>query len=320
MADSNLIWVLADDRAGNRAQVLGVADVLGLPYDVKGISYGPWARLPNVVLGCSTMGLDAKSRIGLSAPWPSLVIAAGRRTAPVALAIKRKSAGQARLVQIMNPGMATDLFDLIVVPSHDPPIAGDNVISVTGAPHGLTDSVLASARDQWMPTLAELPAPRIAVMVGGSTRRREFTHAMARELGVRASEMALAAGGSLMITTSRRTGAASSALVDVLNCPSRLYQWGDEGDNPYLGFLACADAVVVSGDSVSMCSEACAVRVPVQIFAPPELITIKHARCHATLYDGCYAGPFTGVLVQGRHAPLNAAETIARAIKERLLS
>jgi len=62
------------------------------------------------------------------------------------------------------------------------------------------------------------------------------------------------------------------------------------------------------------------VPVPVQIFAPPELITVKHARCHATLYDGCYAGPFTGVLVQGRHIPLNAAETIAGAIKERFLS
>ncbi|MFM7690470.1 MAG: ELM1/GtrOC1 family putative glycosyltransferase [Alphaproteobacteria bacterium] len=33
-----------------------------------------------------------------------------------------------------------------------------------------------------------------------------------------------------------------------------MFRWGDAPPNPYAGFLACADQVVVTGDSVSMLS------------------------------------------------------------------
>jgi mitochondrial fission protein ELM1 len=318
MANTQDIWVLTDDRAGNRSQALGVAEALGLPYVAKEIGYGPWARLPNVFLGGATLlGIDAASRERLTPPWPALVIAAGRRTAPVALAIKRASGGRSRLVQVMHPGAGSGGFDLVCVPRHDPECIGGNVIAITGAPHGLTAEKLSEARARWLPELTALTEPRIAVIVGGSTRRRPFTAAMATELGERVSAMASSVGGSLMVTTSRRTGEAADALLAAISAPARLHRWGDEGDNPYTGFLATADQVVVTGDSVSMCSEACAVPVPVQIFAPPALITEKHARCHASLYEGGYAHPFSGEVLEGSHEPLNAAIEIARAIRER---
>jgi mitochondrial fission protein ELM1 len=317
MAETNDIWVLTDDRAGNRSQALGVAEALERPFIAKEIVYGPWARLPNAFLGASFLGLDAASRRQLTQPWPALVIAAGRRTAPVALAIKRASGGRSRLVQVMHPGAGSAGFNLVCVPRHDPESMGENVIAIIGAPHGLSAEKLAEARARWLPELAELPAPRIAVIVGGSTRRRRFTEAMARELGERSSAMANASGGSLMVTTSRRTGDAADALFAAISAPARLYRWGESGDNPYVGFLAVADQVVVTGDSVSMCSEACAVPVPVQIFAPPALITEKHGRCHASLYQAGYARPFSGEVLGGEHEPLNAAVDIAGAIRER---
>ena len=184
----------------------------------------------------------------------------------------------------------------------------------------MSESILAKARQKWMPEFEKLPVPRIAVFVGGSTRRRKFTLTMAREFGERVSEMARKSRGSLMISTSRRTGAEVDMLFSAINCPTRIYRWDDGSANPYLGFLACADAVVVSGDSISMCSEACAVSVPVQIFAPPALISAKHARCHSTLYETGYAVPFNGVLTCEPHSTLNASNTIAKTIKDRLLN
>ena len=182
----------------------------------------------------------------------------------------------------------------------------------------MNESVLTKAQEKWMPELEKLPRPRIAVFVGGSTRHRKFTWAMARELGERISDMAVRSGGSLMISTSRRTGAEVDALFHSINCPTRIFRWNEREENPYLGFLACADTVVVSGDSVSMCSEACAVPVPVQIFAPPTLITPKHARCHTTLYDAGYATPFDGLDHSNTHSILTASNTIAKIIKDRL--
>jgi mitochondrial fission protein ELM1 len=41
--------------------------------------------------------------------------------------------------------------------------------------------------------------------------------------------------------------------------------WDGQGENPYFGMLACADAIVVTADSVSMVSEAVATAVPVLI-------------------------------------------------------
>ncbi len=323
-----VIWVLLDDRAGNRSQCLGVADALGLPYVVKEVRYSVFARLPNSMLGKSLIGLSMESRLGFMPPWPDVVIAAGRRTAPVARAIKahaiKTGGGRTRLVQIMYPGTTgIDDFDLVAVPMHDAPKSGGNILPVLGAPHGITMDKLSQAASEWRDEISALAAPRIAVLVGGSTRRRTFTPEMGRELGCLVNGMAEAAGGSLMISTSRRTGeSAEAALLKEITVPHHVFQWGQEGANPYRGYLALADGVVVTGDSVSMCSEVCATEAPVYVYAPPALITDKHARLHQLLYAGGYARPLAQPL--GRewenwsHPRLNSAESIVEAMWDRL--
>ena len=131
--------------------------------------------------------------------------------------------------------------------------------------------------------------------------------------------MAAAAGGSLLVSTSRRTGDAAGPLLAGLDTPNHLFKWDDGGENPYFGYLALADAVVVTGDSVSMCSEACAVPAPVYIFAPAEFTQRKHGRLHQELYKRGYARPFDGAFEEWSHPLLlNAAHDVAAEIKKRL--
>ena len=113
-----MIWVLADDRAGHANQALGVADSLGLPYEVKSLEYWGLAKLPNILLGATFVHLSGDA---LAPPWPDLVIAAGRRTVPVARAIKRAADARCFLVQCMWPGAGAGAIDLIALPAHDPP-------------------------------------------------------------------------------------------------------------------------------------------------------------------------------------------------------
>jgi hypothetical protein len=77
--------------------------------------------------------------------------------------------------------------------------------------------------------------------------------------------MAAAAGGSLLATTSARTDPrAGGALFAAVTCPSHLYRWDRTArDNPYLAYLALADALIVTGDSATMLAEACATGKPV---------------------------------------------------------
>jgi mitochondrial fission protein ELM1 len=313
------VWVLADDRAGNVGQCVGVAEALGQPFEIKQIRYGRLGRLPNLLRGASLLGVTADSRTALVAPWPRLVIAAGRRTAPVARWIKRQSG--AKLVQIMDPGPGgRDEFDLIAVPGHDgDKLAGRNVLPITGAPHRVTPAKLAEAAEVWRPRFAHLPRPWIGLIVGGTTKSRVFTAEMAAELGRRVAALAASSGGSVLVTTSRRTAAeAEQALLAALPEPRFVHSWAAGGDNPYFGFLSLADALVVTGESVSMACEACATPAPVYLYAPDALVVPKHARLHAELYAlGC-ARPLGETWERWSHPPLNSAGAIAQAIQEKL--
>lgn len=317
------VWLLIDDRAGNKSQVLGVARALGLPFEIKNIEYTAAAALPNYMLMASFSMLTQSSRVNLAAPWPDIVIAAGRRTAPVARRIKDLSKGKSFLVQVMHPGSSGEEdFSLIAVPRHDGMGEAENRFTMTGAPHGVTPESLTEANQVWGGKFDHLPKPHVALIVGGDTKRKKFTPDMARELGERAAKLTKDAGGSLLVTTSRRsTPQATAALVEALgDVPANVFQWGDEGDNPYMGYLAQADHIIVTGDSVSMCSEACAIGCPVYIFAPKKLTVHKHGKLHKDLYAKGYARPLEEAqsLEAWTHEPLNAAYEVADEIRRRL--
>lgn len=320
-----LIWVLTDDRAGNVSQALGVAEALrrdrGRAFETRQISYNPLARLPNALTGASLIGLAPEARMTIGPPWPDVVIAAGRRTAPVARWLKRNAGKPVILAQIMNPGPrgAAD-FDLIVIPRHDgddPKGDAPNVMRVTGAPHRLTKERLASAADTWRSRILDLPTPHVALIAGGATHRKLFPVDLARDLGERASAFAAARGGSILFASSRRTGVAGEkAIAAALAVPHRSFFWSAGGDNPYVGFLALADTVIVTGDSVSMCSEACATSAPVYIYAPEGMVAPKHARLHAQLYSAGLARPMSAPFERWIHPPLNAADEIAHKVDD----
>tara|TARA_B100000676_G_C18043457_1_gene826456 strand:- start:39 stop:1022 length:984 start_codon:yes stop_codon:yes gene_type:complete len=317
------IWNLIDDRAGNQSQCLGVSEALGLKYEIRDLKYTPAAALPNFIMGETFSGLTASSRVNLIEPWPDLIIAAGRRCSPVARHIKTLNNGNTYLVQIMYPGnTGLDEFDLVCTPRHDEIQSRENIFHITGAPHRITQDRLRTARQNWLGRLDHLPNPRIALIVGGSTKRRIFTKQMASELGAAASKMAEDVGGSLMVTTSRRSNDSVDALIDKIKAPAMIFKWGDEGENPYLGFLAAAEGVIVTGDSVSMCSEAVATTGPVWIYAPKELTTRKHGILHEQLVEGGYAKFLNAEggtsFDQWEHPPLNAAKQISNEIKRRL--
>ena len=319
------VWVLADQYVGNLNQCLGVAEALGLPYQTKLIAYNRWACLPNLILGPTRAHLSGDGASRISAPWPDIVIAAGRRTVPVARAIKYFSRGHAFLVQTMWPGLPTADLDLIASPFHDRLKERTNLIRTIGAPHNVTQERLNAAAEVWYQRLGDVPRPRIALLVGGNTRHHRFTPTLAEKLGRQTSDLVRKWGAGLMVSTSRRTDSvARKALIESLEDGTKIYIWRDEcGDNPYLAYLALSDTVVVTGDSTSMCTEACATGRPVYIFAPAESTGPKHRRLHKMLYDYGSARPLSAALnstslIGWSYKPINDAVKIAREISHRM--
>ncbi|MDG4719141.1 MULTISPECIES: mitochondrial fission ELM1 family protein [Thalassospira] len=322
--DTHLIWVLADDRAGNVNQAIGVAEALAQPFKRIDIGYTKLARLPNIIRGTSLMGVDVPSRTRLVAPWPDLVISAGRRTAPIARWIKKQSRGHTRICQIMRPDCGEGAFDLIAVPAHDRMTIRENILEIPGAPHRVTETRLLIEADTWRPQFKGLPTPRFAVIVGGNTKKSVFTRDMADELISKAIEAARAVDGSLMVTTSRRTGPENEALIaerlETSGLTYHLHDWMSKNENPYFGYLALADVLIVTGDSVSMCCEAAAAPGGVYIYAPDGLALDRHKLLHQSLYEGGYACPMLAgsELVPFRHPSLQPARLVAQRCLELL--
>ena len=98
-----------------------------------------------------------------------------------------------------------------------------------------------------------------------------------------------------MITDSRRTGAESEKeIMNILkDIPNYAFLWGSKDKNPLMGYYACADNIVVTGDSVSMCCEACGTGKPVFIFEGKNWLTPKHLRFTKSLFDAGYAVPLS---------------------------
>ena len=101
--------------------------------------------------------------------------------------------------------------------------------------------------------------------------------------------------------------------------PAYTYLWGEDKENPFIGFLACCDNIIVTGDSVTMCCEACGTGKPVYIFEGDDWLSHKHQRFVASLYRSGYAFPLEenarGSFVS--RGALNPAAEVAEIIRRR---
>lgn len=327
MGGAPRVWVLADERPGNANQAIGVAEALGCAFDLKAIRYSRLARLPNAFLGSSLAGIEAEAQTTLVPPWPEVVIGAGRRTAPVARWIKRQNAA-ALTVQMMWPGSAQGL-DLVVVPAHDRIIgagaASGHLLRTLGAPHRWTRARLDREAEAIAPHLRDLPKPRIACLIGGNSRHGRFESSDAHRLAEALDREAQARGGSLLMTTSRRTGKACEEVLARFRFarPVWLHCFGSASNalrpslgNPYAGFLGAADQVVVTSDSVSMVSEACATGRPVFVFTFAGRLPRKQAHFHARLRDEGRTARLGEAWQGASPCPLVPQEEVAAAIWE----
>src|SRR5581483_6049110 len=238
--------------------------------------YNVFNRCPNLFLGASILGVDPRCSSPLTPPWPGLVLAASRRSAPVARWIRKQSGGRARLVHLLHTQAPLHVFDLIVTtPQYRLP-ERPNILHNTAPLNRIAPDRLAAAAAQWQPRLAELPRPYTALLAGGNSSAYEFDAETATRLGQQASAHARATGGSLLVSTSPRTpAAAAETLFATLDCPAHRYRWRpNDENNPYFGYLALADSFIVTVDSASQVVEACQMRKPVFVFDwPPRAVS-----------------------------------------------
>jgi uncharacterized protein len=267
-------WLMMGHKDGDNAQIQGLCEALSWPFEIKRFVYRPTELLTNLALGPNLMGIRRRLSSALEPPWPELIISAGRRNEPVCRWIQARAAEagvRTRLVHVGRSWARIELFDLIVTtPQYRVPDQS-NVLQNDASLHRVTEERLEAEAAIWAERLAHLPRPYVAVALGGRAGPYDLDPAAAALLGRWASRMAEERGGSVLVTTSRRTPPESMpALRAAITAPSFIYEWSKDAregrDNPYFGMLALAERIIVTCDSMSMLAEACSTRKPAFIF------------------------------------------------------
>jgi mitochondrial fission protein ELM1 len=285
------VWVLHDGKPGMASQALGLAEAAGFPFIERRLSIRrPWAWLPPQ-LWLAPLDAVRDSGLALAPPWPDLVIGCGRNTARPALAIRRASFGRTMAAQIQDPRVGRGEFDMLFVPEHDR-LRGPRIVVTGGALHRVTPQLLAAERRRF-PALEALPRPVLGVLIGGSNRTYRLGLSRLGEIAESIAAVLRQNGGSAVVTPSRRTRELGlSVLRERLGgLPGSI--WDGTGDNPYYAYLAIADALLVTADSVSMISEAAATGKPVHIIGL-DGGDAKFARFHEMMRKAGITRPFTG--------------------------
>jgi hypothetical protein len=310
-------WIITDGKIGMNVQARGVADALGLDVEMKRVALdgiyklmAPWGPVP----AANRPGVPGSPFVP---PWPVVAIATGRASIPYIRAIKRAAGPAIYTVVLQDPKTGPKTADLIWVPEHDRR-RGANVITTPTSPHSFSAARLKELRFTVPDPIADLRTPRIAVVLGGKNGVYKFTEADDVRLAG-ALESLAALGASFMITPSRRTHQRLVAAVDNATRSSQRILWDGQGPNPYPQFLAHANALVVTADSVNMTGEACATGKPVYVFEP-SAGSAKFRRFHETLRATGATRPLPArveVLPAWGYQPLDSAGIIAAEIERR---
>lgn len=306
---------MSDGHAGNVRQASALAEALGLiPERAVELAPGAVARLlaPRRWPGASA-AFGAGFDQALHSP-PALAIGCGRHAALATRLLRQRGS---RVVQILDPRIDPGHWNIVVAPEHDG-LRGGNVITLLGSLNPVDEGWLARARADFA-DLGYLPGPRTTLLVGGPSAHAALDVASAAPWIQRLCAQVRSEGGSLLVTTSRRTPPAVAQLLRdaAHDLPGIVWTGEADGRNPYPGLLAFADRIVCTPDSVNMLSEACATAAPVFVPAPDAAGGRPRAFVDALLQRG-RVRPLTDAPAPFASQPLRETARVATEVARRL--
>ncbi len=278
------ILILDEGSPGHRAQSEGLVHLLERQgIDVREEQIRVHNRLPGFCRGLM--------RRVLSLPWPwlnslclrmssrldrvpnrapDLIISSGGKSAFASLVLKRRYHAKNLFVGVPEP-FPDCWFDLIVAPVKRPfgvPFLVSGLIPNTVTP----EQVEAAGREYWQASRPESPC--WALLIGGNSKSHHYSQADWQRLVDGINRLGTELGIRWLITTSRRTPPAVEQLLSEQVDPAVVVEmvlYNRQAKRVVQPFLAVADRVLVTQDSLTMASEALCSGRPVTLLAPEVL-------------------------------------------------
>ena len=254
---------------------------------------------------CLKWTLTPDSAQQLLTRYADLIVSCGASATPANLLWA--SDNRAKSVVIMNPApIPLNRFHLVIAPKHDGLPRRRNVLQTIGALSRMREDDLREARGRLHAhpnfrveaTATRPDRPTVAVFVGGDTAQYTVSPAFAQFLIEQVTVACEQADAWCLATTSRRTSPDVERLLserlgrhprcrflliasrDPMDLPAALAADGRSAAHAggtMEAMLGWADVAVVTGESISMVSEACASGRRVIVVEPPLRQTARTA-------------------------------------------
>jgi KDO2-lipid IV(A) lauroyltransferase len=231
-------------------------------------------------LWCLRKSLQKSAYTSLVAATGDIVVSCGSQTAGINFLISRENA--AKSVVLMKPGLlSTRRFDLVIMPRHDNPPRRKNVVITDGSLNLIDAAYLQSNGTKLGSHLRLSKKTVLGCLIGGTTKSFPMEKGLMQKVFLQIKQALDRLDGEMLMTTSRRTPPDIEALVKeqfsgFARC--KLLVIANEENIPEAvgGILALSSCVIVSGESISMVSEAASAGRYVVVFKTK--MNLRHRR------------------------------------------
>ncbi|MCX5716143.1 MAG: ELM1/GtrOC1 family putative glycosyltransferase [Candidatus Omnitrophica bacterium] len=279
------ILVLNDRKPGHLNQSLAVAEIIQkyridkgydarhTTYEVVDVKYkndlsklllGACSRFSSSCcqgcLACLRRCLTRESYKALTAVYADIVISSGSSLAPVNVFMAREL--NAKNVVIMRPNLAPlKKFKLAIIPKHDSPRPRKNVLITTGAPNRISEELLRKEADSLSSRIKITKPLRLGLLIGGDNADYAMDVGAVKNIISRIKALSKKTDFEILATTSRRTPKDVETLLKeelgpLPNCRLLVIANEKNPQGTVPAILGSSNVVLVSGESISMISEA----------------------------------------------------------------
>jgi uncharacterized protein len=306
------VWAVSEPKAGTLTQCLGV----GMHFDPR-----PIEKI--VIRSHGLKKLFARPVFKRSESAPDIIISCGSLPERHVLQMQQTFGDRPLTVHLQRPKV--EGYNLCFVSRHDwtPELAQrPNYHSVVGVPHRVSQRVLAPLRDNARLRYAPNNEKVAAIFVGGTNGAYAYDDLALKYLS-NMIHLLTEQHWRVVVSTSRRSSAEILQTFLKLRNPM-VDVWDRTGNNPFLDYMAAADAFLIGKDSITMPCEALVTGKPVYALElthiPGDRVT-KFERFHRDLQDVLgLTRPFHNEIVDYNYVPLDETGRIAKIISAALVS
>ena len=195
-----------------------------------------------------------------------VIISCGRKSVIPSIFIKKNTKKKVFNINIQDPKVSLDNFDVVVVPQHDN-LNGDNVITTKGAIHYLTIQEIEENKG-YLSSKIKSGKEVVTLILGGSNKYYKYTRENIENVFSKVSENFIKNNFQLIVVPSMRTP------KDIIEFASEYF--GNEhlvvkdvDKKAYLSALELSKFIVVTCDSSSMISETTLTGKPIYVAQIP---------------------------------------------------